>query len=183
MKLVKMYLQDDVARIIKQEAAAEHMSVSAFCGAIVGDAIKELIDSDPSIETGVGTGEEEAAGDSYSVKLRGKDAALLKKKAKELGILPSDWIRHAIYRKDLKIHIVQLDDLEELLDQMGSLITSIDAIAVVCQENKKVLREDVEVIKELLKEAVALMKIYAGALFAKRKKAQVKLIRENEEKL
>lgn len=183
MTQVNIYLQDDVARIIKQEAKAENMSVSSYCAMIANDAVRNMIDSDPSYETHESTVEEKTAVDSYRVKLCGKDATLLKKKAKELGVLPADWIRHAIYRKDLKIHYVQLVDLEEMLDQIGRLVSTVEGVATVCISNRSVFPQDVERIRDLLEEITALMKKCVATVLAKRQKAQQKLVEKNEEKL
>ena len=85
----------------------------------------------------------------------------------------------------MKFYLIS-DNVDTL---MGMHLAGIDGVVVhEEQEVQQALlsamnREDVEVIKELLKEAVALMKIYISAMLAKRKKAQAKLIRENEETL
>ncbi len=100
-KRVEVYLPAEVADVVAREAKAEHLSLSGYCSVIIDDAVKELYNSDspPSDDE-----EDEDYNETVHIQLRGKDAAVLKRKAAELSFSPTRWGREAVLQKNLTIY-------------------------------------------------------------------------------
>ena len=141
-KRIQVYLPAELASQVEQLAKAEHMTLSSCCTTIIGDAIQEMneepAETEPEPQTAV------------HIHLYRKEAALLKKKADELQITPTQWVRHTVLHKDLNIYHIKLDDLEELVDLLGRNTEAIEGIVAVCREDHSVSKQDIELIKELM---------------------------------
>ena len=145
-KRIQVYLPAELASQVEQLAKAEHMTLSSCCTTIIGDAVQEMNEDSPSAVDPTDDGPDEAV----HIHLYRKEAALLKKKADELQITPTQWVRHTVLHKDLNIYHIKLDDLEELVDLLGRNTEAIEGIVAVCREDHSVSKQDIELIKELM---------------------------------
>jgi predicted transcriptional regulator len=176
-KRIQVYLPAELASRVEQLAKAEHMTVSSCCTVMIGDAIQELIENNLTTENADDEGSEE----TVHIHLYGKEASLLKRKANELQLTPTEWVRNTVLRKDLTIHRIRLDDLEELLDLYGRNVAAIEGIVTVCRENNNALKQDVELIRELMETVHDQLQIQLLATLGKRKKEKQKRVQKGQE--
>ena len=176
-KRVQVYLPLSAAEVVEREAKAERVTLSTYCSVIICDAVNALNESEPLPEEE----SEDEANEAVHVHLYGKDAAILKRKASQLGLTPTEWFRNAVLRKDLSIYQVQLGDLEDYLDKYGRHVSAIEGTVEVCKRNNSVFKQDLELILERQEIIRNLMLMHLSALLRKREKAQLKLIKKNEE--
>lgn len=177
MTQVIMYLDDDVANVLKQEAKMEHLSLSGYCSAMATDKVKSIYNS-ADCSAPAETTDGEGADDCFRVNLRGDDASVLKRKANELGITPTAWLRNAIHRKDLTIHKIDFADLREMNAIYGRNVSSIEGIVSVCKDNNSVFPQDVERIIELMETIRDQHLIVMTSVLAKRKAEKRKLVKK-----
>ena len=145
-KRIQVYLPAELASRVEQLAKAEHMTVSSCCTVMIGDAMQEMLENNPSVMD-VTDGDSD---ESVHIHLYGKDASLLKKKAAELHLNPTEWVRNTVLRKDLTIYRIEFGDLREMSTIYGRLVSSIEGIVAVCRENNNVSPLDLERIIELM---------------------------------
>lgn len=177
-KRVQVYLPVSAAEVVEREAKAERMTLSTYCSVIICDAVNALNENEllPDEKS------EEETKEAVHVHLYGKEAAILKRKASQLGLTPTEWVRNTVLKKDLSIYQVQLGDLEEFLDQYGRHVSAIEGVVEVCKMNDNtVFKQDVELVMDRQETIRNLMLMNLSALLRKREKAQLKLIKKSEE--
>lgn len=177
-KRIQVYLPTELASQVEQLAKAEHMTVSSCCTVMIGDAMREM-NENALIENE--SEKNDSTDEMVTVQLRGKEASLLKRKANELQLTPTEWVRNTVLRKDLTIHRIRLDDLEELLDLYGRNVAAIEGIVTVCKENNNALKQDVELIRELMETVHDQLQIQLLATLGKRKKEKQKRVQKGLE--
>ena len=177
-KRVEVYLPAEVADVVAREAKAEHLSLSGYCSVIIGDAVQALYNSDspPPVDE-----EDEDYNETIHVQLRGRDAAILKRKAAELSFSPTRWVRESVMQKNLSVYWVYLQDLDEFLDEYGRHVDAIERIRDECKRTNSISKQDLELINEHQEAIRTLMLIHLSALLRKRQKAKLKLYKKNEE--
>ncbi len=152
-KQYHVYIPDEWVPLAEKLAKEEHFSLGTLFTSIIVDELKrvqEEIGYDHSDETVSDDTDVTKSDEFFHVKLRGDDAALLKRKANELGISPTNWLRNVIHRKDLTIYRIEFGDLREMSAIYGRLVSSIEGIVAVCRENNNVSPLDLERIIELM---------------------------------
>lgn len=181
-KKVTIYLKDEVAASLEKAANAEQMAFSSYCSGIICEAAEKL----PEDISPTDVEDEDDFGyinETVHVSLKGETAALLKKKAADLHLTPTEWVRNVVHRKNLTIYYVRLDDLEELLEVFGQQVRAVEDIVAACKETGKVTKTDIELIAERQKILNNLCLMQLSQTFNKREKEQEKLIKKNMERM
>ena len=179
-KQYHVYIPDEWVPLAEKYAKEEHFSPGALFTSIIVDELKrfqEEIGYDHSDETVRDHTDVTTADDFFHVKLRGDDAALLKRKAKALGISPTNWLRNVIHRKDLTIHKIEFGDLREMNAIYGRNVSSIEGIVSVCKDNNNVFPQDVERIIELMETIRDQHIIVMTSVLGKRKAEKKKRVK------
>ena len=172
-KRVQVYLPEELASRVEQLAKAEHMTISSCCSVMIADAMQEMLENNPSVaEVTDGDSDE-----SVHIRLYGKDASLLKKKAAELHLNPTAWVRNAVLRKDLTIHRIEFGDLHEMSAIYGRLVSSIEGIVSVCRDTYNVFPQDVERIIDLMETIRDQHIIVMTSVLGKRKAEKKKRVK------
>ena len=176
MKKVHTYLPENTARMITENARAEHLSKSSYSRAVILRAIRSLN------EGAVCNGDVSEA-EMYKpihVHFGGKEAVILQHKAARLHLNQTGWVQNILLRKNRKIYHMELDDLGMALEQCDRLERAITAVRSAGWKQKS-FRYDLELLSDYTNNALEYASILLEEVFKKRQKEQKRLIRRYTE--
>lgn len=110
------------------------------------DELDDEVTVTPAEEPDIEIFEEEP--NVFDIHLYGETAALLKQRAAEEGITPTEWLRKAAREYDLKIVEVDNDDLSELNIELDRYVSMIESVGYTCKAKKKFTKADLDLIRE-----------------------------------
>ena len=172
-----IYLTEELAAFLEKVAKEEGMTFSSCCSRIIQETAAQMQ------ENRFLTCDE--ANDNMDatvhVELHGKAGAILKKKASELGLTPTEWVRGTVMKKNLTLYSIELDDLGEMLTTMDRLVAEIEGICGAMLENKKLYKQDLELIRERMEVIINLFRLHFSSTIYRRKKEQKRLEKKYSE--
>ncbi len=176
---IRVFLPEEVEKIIKREADAEHVSPGDYISMMV----KEGLDKIPSADDyEIDCEEERAQGMDRSTEVRihlyGDDANQLKRKAADMGLNPTAYIRRLIYTKEFVNVIVPTDDLREYIDKFTKLENAfIAAVGYIKSADGLIYKQDLELLNDYAGQIAELFKEQVKISTAERLKVENKMIK------
>ncbi len=176
--MIKVFLPEELEKIVKQEANAEHVSPGAYITMVLKEA---LADKEPDEDGKCETDESvaDAVRGTLTVRLSGDDAQVLRTKAAESGLTPTAYLRRLVYTKEYVNIKVPMDDLEELLGQFGKLETAfVAAVGYLKRSEGLVYKQDIDLLNEYMEDIKQLLKQQVKISLGLRQKVEDKIMKE-----
>ena len=173
---IRVFLSDELEKIVKQEANAEHISPGDYISMIVKEALE-----DKSLDDDYEELDEVKAQDrskEVQVHLYGEDADQLRLKANSMGLTPTSYIRRLIYTKEYFNINVPTDDLRELIDTFIKFEQSYTAVVgYIKRGDGEVFKQDIELLKDSMSEISDLFKKQVEISYKSRLKVENKMMK------
>ena len=152
-KTFQVSMPEEIANALIEEAKNEQLTVSSYLTMITKEQLKDVIkENNKDDETN-----DSQDGGRLCIEFYGKDSALVKRKAADLGLTPTSYLRRLAYTKDFKIIDFTTDDLEGFLADIGRLINAITScINMAKRYSGKIFPQDIELIKNNLDKIIKL---------------------------
>ncbi len=176
---IRVFLPDDLDKIIKREADAEHVSPGEYISMMV----KEDLSSLPTNDDFEMDAEEELSqgmdrSNQVNVHLYGEDANQIKRKAADMGLNPTAYIRRLIYTKEYANIVVPTDDLREYIDKFTKLENAfISVVGYIKSADRVVFQQDLDLLNDYMGQMTDLFKEQVKLTAATRLKTENKMIK------
>ena len=176
---IRVFLDKNVERLIKQEADAEHISPGQYISMIVAESLADRnLSADIGDEAPENRSEAKDRSNKIVITLYGEDADMLKQKAAAMGLTPTSYIRRLAYTKEYVTIEVPTDDLRDLIDRFIELEKAFcAAVGFIKRSEGVIFTQDLELLKDYMSEIKELFKQQVKITYASRLKVEQKMAR------
>lgn len=180
-KKISVLVDQETYDAIKEVTQRNRLPMSAYLTRAIKSSLKE--------EEGIDTynkEDPEEDGDSKKRKasvIFDEDAsAILKQKATEQGLSERAYLRNLIVTKDFKVYRIQTDDIEDIISEVHSAISSLSStVGIIKKQGKgEIFKQDVERIEKDSEEIKTVLNKIVRNLYSTRRSTKNKLVRKLE---
>ncbi len=177
---IRVFLPDELEKIVKREADAEHLSPGEYISMMMKEALEDKdFDSYDFEET---PEEEELRGKDrnkqVNIHLYGDDAEEAKRQSQALGLTPTSYVRRLIYTGDYTVINVPVEDLMEFIGEFTKLRNSFTAaVGYIKRSEGEIYKQDLELLEDYMGQMTELFKNQAKLTYATRAKVEQKMMK------
>lgn len=176
-KMVGVHVTEDLYNEIQLRAENEKLSVSSFLNREIKNMFSEY--ELPEIKKPELTETEDRK--AY-VSFDKDTSAILQQKAAEQGLTETAYLRNLIHTKDFKVYRVVTDDLENIIEEVHSAISSLSGtISIIRKQGQgKIFEQDVKHILQDADEIKKTLNKIVQNLYKTRRSTKNKILKDLE---
>lgn len=176
---IRVFLPDDLEKIIKREADAEHVSPGEYISMMVKEGLSSLptkddfeMDAEEELFQGMDRSNQ------VNVHLYGEDANQIKRKAADMGLNPTAYIRRLIYTKEYVNIVLPTDDIQEYIEKFSELEKAfVSVVGYIRSADGVIFKQDLELLNDYMGQIQELFKLQVKVSVSSRLKVENKMIK------
>lgn len=181
-KIISIYVTEDLYNEIQSHAENEKLSVSSFLSRMVTDTLCSKNEKGTEPKTYALKEDSDNEKKKSYIVFDEDTSAILQQKAAEQGLNETAYLRNMVLTKDFKVYKITTDDLEDIIAEVHSAISSLSStIGIIKRQGKgEIFEQDVKKISQDADEIKKTLNKIVKNLYRTRRSAQNKIVRKLE---